>query len=59
MRTLIWHLTVGINPAFMTTAVEWLAVSRSKATASAVNTWMGDRLLYFLGDPANATFGGS
>ena len=26
---------------------------------SAVCSWMGDRLLDFVGDPANATFGGS
>ena len=26
---------------------------------STVSTWMGDRLQDFMGDPANATFGGS
>ena len=56
---------IGINPtspalllkqAFKATLVEWLALSRSKATERAVSTWMGDSLLEFVGDPANATF---
>ena len=33
-------------------------ILRSKATVSVVRIWMGESLLDFVGDPANATFGG-